>query len=151
MISLERFLLRTTMPLAAMLAIAGCGPGRPATVPVTGTVTLDGQPVAGASVMFSPAQSGHPASGRTDQSGNFTVRTFEPGDGALPGRHTVTVTLQKTAGMTADPDGLEGDVAPGGLQVEWIVPRKYASQKTSGLTVEVQRGMEPVRLELTSD
>lgn len=150
MISLRRLLRRSLMPLAALLAIAGCGPDRPAMVPVSGTVTLDGQPVVGASVMLSPAQGGRPASGRTGESGSFTVSTFEPGDGALLGRHTVTVTLQKTTGMTADPDGLEGDVAPGGLKVQWLVPQKYASQKTSGLTVEVQSGMEPLELRLSS-
>jgi hypothetical protein len=134
-----------------LLLFAGCGPSRPATVAVRGIVTLDGTPVAGGAVMFSPQSGGRPAEGVTDAEGNFTLKTFDPGDGALVGMHNVTVTLKETTGISADPDGLSGEVAPGGIQEKYIVPQRYSVPETSGLIVEVKRGMEPVKLALTSN
>ncbi len=144
------------LSLSVLIAIAasvlvGCGPDRPETMPVTGTVTLDGKPVAGAAVMLMPEAGGRPATAETDESGAFSVMTFEPGDGALLGKHAVTVTKKKVTGMLTDKDGLSGGVAPGGIQVEWLVPQKYSVPKTSGLTVEVKDGMPPLVLELKTN
>lgn len=132
------------------LLAAGCGPGRPATVPVRGAVTLDGKPVAGAQVMLMPQEGGRPAQGVTDDAGRFALETFAPGDGALPGRHAVTVTCRRVSGAAPDADGLEGAVAPGGPKVEWIVPQRYSDPKTSGLSAEVAPGMKPLELPLSS-
>ncbi|MDZ7616849.1 MAG: carboxypeptidase-like regulatory domain-containing protein [Patescibacteria group bacterium] len=135
---------------ASMLPVAGCGPSRPATIPVRGTVTLDGEPAAGAQVMLIPEDGGRPAEGTTDDSGRFNLRTFEASDGAQPGRHSVTVVSRRISGVNADADGLEGDVAPGGVKVEWLIPQRYSNPKSSGLTAEVAKGMEPLTLELQS-
>jgi hypothetical protein len=62
-------------------------------VPVSGYVTLDGKPLAGAAVQFHPASSGgRPAVGRTDEEGHFSLTTIKPEDGVLPGTYKVTVT-----------------------------------------------------------
>ncbi len=133
-------------------AVVGCGKGRPKTVPVTGTVTFDGKPVEGASVAFYPAEGGRPATGTTDAQGKFTLTTFESGDGALPGSYNVTVMKVSGGEATADEDSdteetLMGDM---GSEGESLLPPKYANVKSSGLTVEVKAGMEPVTLQLTS-
>jgi len=144
--------LGAILVLGSSGVLSGCGgSGRPETIPVSGTVTLDGKPVAGASVMFSPEPSGRPATGVTDEQGRFTLKTFEAGDGALVGKHTVTVALVKTTGFMADKDGLSGGIAPEGIREEWIVPKKFADPKTSGLSVEVASGMDDVKLDLTSN
>jgi hypothetical protein len=135
--------------LLCPLTLAGCGPSRPETVPVSGRVTLDGRPVEGATVMFSPEAEGRPATGTTDAEGNFTLKTFEPGDGALLGKHRVTVTKVESSGVQADRDGLSGEIEPGGIQRTWIVPQHYSRAESSGLTVEVQPGMQPVELQLS--
>jgi hypothetical protein len=59
-------------------------------------VTLDGKPVAGATVLFMPdGQDGsRPATGFTSSDGTFQLTTFNPDDGALPG--TYRVVIQKT-------------------------------------------------------
>lgn len=146
-----RHIFLTGLAVAAnVMLVAGCGPSRPATIPVSGTVTLDGKPAAGAQVMLIPEDGGRPAEGTTDDSGGFNLRTFEASDGALPGRHAVTVVSRRISGVNADADGLEGDVAPGGVKVEWLVPQRYSDPKTSGLTAEVVKGMEPLVLELQS-
>ena len=142
---------RSAAAVAAFsLLVAGCGPSRPTTIPVSGTVTLDGKPVAGAQVMLLPEEEGRPAQGTTDEAGEFTLGTFETADGALPGSHAVTVVARRISGVNADADGLEGDIAPGGVKVQWLVPQRYSDPKTSGLTVTVESGMDPMKLQLTS-
>ena len=118
-----------TLPYSLAVAIlaAGCGPSRPTTMPVEGVVTLDGEPVEGASVMFAPEDGGRPALGVTDKGGKFALKTFEPGDGALPGKHQVTVRKVEMSGIQADRDGLSGPAIPGKIQEMWITPKKYSN------------------------
>jgi len=150
---------RTWSTVIALLAVLilvvgtiGCGQGRPKTVPVSGTVTLDGQPVDGASVTFYPASGGRPAMGTTDAQGNFTLTTFEKGDGAIPGTYNVTVTKVAAGEASPDEQSDTGEALMGAEDTEGksLLPVKYSSVKTSGLTVEVKAGMEPVTLALQS-
>ena len=69
----------------------GCGSGRLATLPVTGTVTFRGQPVAGAAVNFL-SETGPAAWGSTDQQGRFQLTTFDTNDGAAAGSYGVTIS-----------------------------------------------------------
>jgi hypothetical protein len=62
--------------------------------PVTGTITLNGAPLASASVVFEPHGPGLGAAGFTDSSGQFVLRTYQPSDGAPAGDFVVIV--QKT-------------------------------------------------------
>ena len=137
--------------LVLTVLVIGCGPSRPQTVYVDGVVSLDGEPVEGAAVLFSPEE-GRPASGTTNAQGEFVLQTFKARDGAVLGTHNVTVTLKRVTGVGADPDGLSGEIAPGGMQVEWVVPKKYSSPDTSGLRIDVTSSIElPVRLNLISE
>ena len=133
-----------------VVSAVGCGPSRPKTVPVTGVVTLDGKAVEGASVMLAPQGEGRPALGMTDKEGKFALQTFESGDGAILGKHQLTVRKVLTTGVQADRDGLSGVMAPDGIRERWIIPKKYSNPKEWDRTVEVEPGMEPLKLELTS-
>lgn len=67
---------RGALSVLTLMALAGCNnnpANYPDTAPVTGTVTVDGQPLAGASLTFVPA-SGRPSSGTTDSSGKYWLR-----------------------------------------------------------------------------
>jgi len=142
----------TLLPIALLLVclVVGCGPSRPSTIPVTGTVTLNGTAVEGASVMLMPEGEGQAATGITDAEGEFSLKTYDPGDGARPGSYKVTVIKKETTGFLADQDGLSGGIAPEGVQEKWLTPQKYSSPDTSELTAEVKDGMQPLKLELTS-
>jgi hypothetical protein len=86
-------------------AIAGCSRIPADVVPVSGQVTLDGQPLAGATVTFQPIRS--PADekvvsggsvGYTDSAGRFELRLIDPDvPGAAIGKHTVTITTATTS------------------------------------------------------
>jgi hypothetical protein len=86
--------------LALVLTACGCGRG-PRTVPVSGQVKLDGQPLAGASVIFRPdskeKEPGPPSTGKTDAEGRFTLRTVDNQNGAVVGPHRVRVSLNVPA------------------------------------------------------
>ena len=134
--------------VAVLLGVFGCNRG-PQMAPVTGVVLLNGQPVDGAAVLFTPEAGGRPADGVTDKEGKFTLQTFEPGDGAVVGKHKVAIVGMRQTGVQATSDGLSGEVNESKVREVWFVPKTYSSPDTSGIEIEVKRGMEPVKLELT--
>jgi hypothetical protein len=109
---------------------AGCGSSDPnaiKAVPASGTVTFKGSPVDEGTIGFLP-EKGRAASG-TVKDGHFVLSTYGEGDGAIPGKHKVTVvaTRQKAA------SGKRGDEGA----VIYLVPQKYSDPDTSQLEVEV--------------
>lgn len=81
----------------ALLLGPGCGPGKFA--PVSGTVTMNGKPLAGATVIFSPVakagsiDAGPGSSGKTNEKGEYTLTSDTGRRGALVGKHRVSVSL----------------------------------------------------------
>lgn len=83
------------------LLVGGCGGSLPAVAPVKGLVTIDGQPLAGATVIFrtsEPVAGFGPlvATGKTGDDGRFTLTTRVDARRSLPGAavggHRVTVS-----------------------------------------------------------
>jgi hypothetical protein len=88
----------------AVLGAVGCG-GQAKTAKVEGTLTVDGRPLPGATVIFMPvAKGGRSASGRTDEDGNFKLTTFSTDDGALPGEYKVVVRVSEGSKETVGSD-----------------------------------------------
>ena len=77
----------------AILSFAGCGDSSIA--PVSGKVTVDGEPVEGIRLVFSPIQiegqenPGPWSSGLTNSAGEYTLVTRYKDSGAAVGQHTV--------------------------------------------------------------
>ncbi|WP_339735321.1 hypothetical protein [uncultured Gimesia sp.] len=113
---------------------------RPQTFPASGTVTFEGQPLEGATIIFR-SNSGQPqaAVGRSDQAGKFQLRTFEDGDGAIAGEHSVSITCVKTEGP---PEGTNLDEANVIIKEISLIPKKYGDPKKSGLTATVGSDQE---------
>ena len=149
-----RLLAGVSPMLFVLVLLSGCGSGRPEIVPVTGTVVWedDGTPIANASVMFTPAE-GRPSAGKTNEKGEFTLQSYDGQPGAIAGTHTVTVRRVETSGIKAEkPEGeeyaLSGEIDPSTYREKLTTPRKYGDPKTSDITINVEPGMEPVRIEL---
>ena len=83
---------------------AGCGQSGPKLYPASGTVTFEGKPVAGASVLFIP-QGGRPALATTDASGKYIIATS-----GKPGAElgTYTVTVAKAGGVSGEAPAMPG-------------------------------------------
>ena len=129
------------------MALVGCGStaSGPATIPVTGEVTLNGQPVAGADVAFMPKVEDAdytPAQAITDSAGRFeVVSLFDQGrttqTGMLPGAYRVSVTQLEQPSSSARPP-------------RNLLPEKYASPESSELSAEVDgEGENHLKFELS--
>lgn len=84
------------IPLLTLVSFAGCNGGHP-TKRVAGRVTFEGEaPPKAGEIFFAPLEpaagmQNRPAGGTFDKSGSFTLRTFEDGDGVLPGKYQVNI------------------------------------------------------------
>jgi hypothetical protein len=75
--------------LVLVCGVCGCGSGP---VKVSGVVVWDtGEPVANVRVLANPTKGGADAWADTDAEGKFSLTTFKPRDGAMPGEYKLTV------------------------------------------------------------
>ena len=91
-----------------MAAMLGCGDGEEY-VPVGGTVSLNGEPLPDAKLIFEPIGDesgiapGKPSYGRTDESGRYTlICPVAKEDGAAVGKHRVRIVTTKAAEYTPE-------------------------------------------------
>ncbi|MCA9064882.1 MAG: carboxypeptidase regulatory-like domain-containing protein [Planctomycetaceae bacterium] len=108
--------------------VAGCG-GRdlPDLASVTGTVEMDGKPLADATVMFIP-ESGRPSSGTTDSGGNYTMYYVDNVKGVVPGKCRVLISTGKPSLENED-----GEPTPGAPET---VPAEYNIDSTLSFEVK---------------
>lgn len=140
-----------------VLVLVGCprGGSGVSTAPVKGRVTLDGAPLPGATVTFSPkSPEGRTAAGMTNENGEFVLTTIRAGDGAVPGEYGVAISKPiATSGPVDDPRARGGTFDPREMAkireqaaagakagAGQAVPQRYTSPATSGLTAKVESG-----------
>ncbi|MFO7907481.1 MAG: hypothetical protein R6U98_32840 [Pirellulaceae bacterium] len=95
------------------LTLAGCGASSVETVPVSGTVTVDGEPAESIMVNFQPAEgtTGPGSVGVTSADGTYSLETVgsDSKPGAVVGKHTVSLAYKdpdedSTVDYQPDPD-----------------------------------------------
>ena len=122
-----RFLFSTFL-----ICLVGCGRRGDgfAYQPVSGVVTVDGNPAVNLTVAFAPQgislESGRPSIGLTDSEGRYVAKTLDGVDGAAVGEHLISITAEQL-----DPDTHEV------IQPETI-PVRYNDK--SGLRLTVTSG-----------
>jgi hypothetical protein len=118
--------------------LSGCGGSGVEVAPVSGRVTLDGAPLAGARICFQPeASGGSPSYAASDSDGNYVMGYNRDQQGALIGWHTVSV-------VRGGNNDSNSNLKPQAL------PTRYNT--ASELRKEVKRGEDNVvHLELTTD
>jgi hypothetical protein len=136
----DKWTMRSQFFFVAVLVCAGCGSQR--TSSVEGVVTLDGKPVADASVQFVAQGKGRDATGQTDASGNFTMSTFQPRDGMVPGTYKVVIsppmgTVDPGQYASADDAMSAAAKAPPKKDAASGFPQKYTRADQTPLTQEV--------------
>lgn len=133
----------------ALTVFAGCGNADKAAkfdlTPVSGTVTLDGKPLADADLGFS-YQDVSPAgffgsAARTDSQGRYELRTGEK-VGTLTGHHRVVVSrVVARSGATIKPEeGLDLAQLSAAGEVTQTIPVKYTDAATTDLLATVEKG-----------
>ena len=110
-----------------VVACIGCGPGGPEIAPVQGTVTMDGDPLPNASVVFVP-ENGRPAGATTDSQGRYKLTFSEGREGAMLGKHKVRIS---TASDPSETPG--GEPIPGTPET---IPMKYNALTELEFTVK---------------
>jgi|EndMetStandDraft_8_1072994.scaffolds.fasta_scaffold1016986_1 hypothetical protein len=125
----------------ALLSLLSLGCSGPNAASVSGSVTLDGQPLTTGMVSFYPdGGNGAPASGSIDASGNYSLSTGTD-VGLAPGKYVAIVVATKDPPQPYDKTGAEIPPIP-------ITPGKYANTNTSDLHVEVKAGRNTIPLAL---
>ena len=123
--------------LPAVAALAGCGGAGNKVAMVTGTVTLNGKPLADAMVEFVPiGGTGSTAFGRTDDNGAYKMEYSRDQSGVFVGKYEVHIT---TADVYVDENEKQ-------IRVPEKVPARYNSD--TELTCEVKPGSNTLDFDL---
>jgi hypothetical protein len=131
------------LAFAGAIAVFAFGSGckqTPRVVPVAGKVLYNGKPLPFGSVMFQPDQ-GQAAVGDIQADGSFKLSSYGPDDGAVPGKHKVSVSCY---------EGHRPGKASGDSLGKLLIPLKYTRFGSSGLSAEVKDtpGKEPQEIVL---
>ncbi|MDR0705111.1 MAG: carboxypeptidase-like regulatory domain-containing protein [Planctomycetaceae bacterium] len=123
--------------LVFMTLLTGCAKQSPYdTEFVSGKVLVDGEPMQGISIIFSPVHpnEGHAAGGITDAKGQYKLSTagLDIGSGAVAGTYNVTFRKIEIVGNDLSMEEAE-EKYPNGLPVIYHVPKKYENPKTAGI------------------
>ena len=150
------------LPLALfslLLTVAGCSAnneidyGKVKLVSVSGTVTLDGQPLGGAVISFDDPTTGNFSFARTNSSGSYTLQFDSSVDGVTPGKKTVQIsTVRNILGLRGEEGVEEGEASTEGQKSEAKkeqVPECY--NKKTKLEVEVTPDKTTFNFDLKSD
>jgi hypothetical protein len=135
-----------------MIALVG-GCSKEVLVPVEGRVTLDDQPVEGASITFMPQSAGmQPATAGSDADGRFRLETREK-PGAMPGLYKVVVSKHETPQKPPGASPNEMPLVTNGARPnpKSLLPAQYGALTNTPLQVEVPKeGTSSVHLEMKS-
>lgn len=149
------------LSLSVLLAASiGCSPtnsidyGKVELVSVSGTVTLDGSPLAGAVITFDNTEMGTFSFARTDSAGKYALQFDSEKKGVTPGRKVVQISTTRTVLGLPGEEGVEegesssesGEKKP---KEKDKVPACY--NKESKLTVEVTSSSGTINFDLKSD
>lgn len=127
-----------SLPICMMLAVCslplttGCNGSNRDRVPVSGIVTIDGEPLTYGTIRLLPVGEGRPAFANIDSQGRFDF-----------GERGVRVGLNRVEIMAAEQLGDTG--------YKWHAPQKYNNVATSGLEENIEKATDNLHIELTWD
>ena len=129
-----------------LLVFVGCsgsgGEDRQATAKVHGKVTFNGEPLPTGRIHFVPTGGGPTASGEIGEDGTYRLSTYGNGDGAVVGSHKVMISAERDMSNVLPED-------PEASQEPSLIPVKYNSEQSSGLTADVTEGGNEIDFDLT--
>jgi hypothetical protein len=141
-----------TLPVLTLFAaccVAGCS-GGPKMAEVSGTVRLNGKPMAKVMVEFVPdARTGKRSTGTTDQNGLYTLVCDDQRPGAIVGPHRVLLHDLAIFGDKVMGRKWESVGTPGGPPaIKSRIPSSYESTTHTPLKKEVKDGPQTIDLDV---
>lgn len=125
---------------------SGCKPSGPELREVTGTVTVNGKPVAGAVLTFVPAAGGSPSYGATDHEGKYRLAFTDTKFGAMVGEHDVEIAVNKLSAAERAEMKAQGMEVP---DQQASIPKKY--REKGALKATVERKANVIDFPMTTD
>ena len=127
-------LFHASVLVVLVCLLSGCG-NKYGTTAVSGSVTLDGKPLKGATVIFYPTEGGRANStSKTNDDGEYKLNYTHDSEGAVPGSYKVLISKIKIVNDH---------------EVETL-PLRYNSDSSTVVEV-VKRGKNQFKFELTSE
>lgn len=148
-----------TLVSVLLVFIAGClggesGPPLPETVPVKGVISMDGEPLTNAQILFHPVgtTTGPGSHGGSDENGNFELKTGSGTsvvEGAAPGEYKVTVS--RMVGPDGNPITRDPEKPPAMQMGRESLPIQYTGVDRTPLKVTIPEGGGEVKLEVKTE
>ena len=139
--------------LGLLVAFPACGSKHIKTEGVSGVVTLDGEPLAGASVKFVPLDgTGSESVGTTNEKGEYKLQTLlgAADAGTTPGKYGVCFECFEEVETGNTIMNADDEEVPETEAVN-ILPKRYALPDTSGFEAEVVKGDNTFNFDLASE
>ena len=143
--------VRSLLALSASCLVTGCSKANPdyaeSMVDVLGTVTLDGEPLAGAMLTFIATEGpSRTTAATTGPAGAYSLKTSDVGTGVVPGSYLVVIN------KFVQPDGspVPQDTPPMDVGATDIIPEMYSSFAMPTLSAEVTSDGGLIDFDLTS-
>ena len=140
--------LMALVAFVGLLSISGCG-GNSDLGSVTGTVTVDGEPINYAFVTFMPT-TGRASIGNTDSNGVYKLIYVIGQEGALIGNHKVIITtaVKKEPAYNEGGNDNKDPVRIKGRKE--LLPKENCDRNHTELTATVESGNNEINFDLTS-
>jgi hypothetical protein len=120
--------------LIGSLITTGCGrSGDSETVPVAGTIIVDGRPAGYASIQFLPVEHtlGNGGGAITDANGRYSIVTPKKTNGLAPGKYKITISRRLNKdGSPADPK-----IPPADSAAAESLPKKFSDRDQTTLFI----------------
>ncbi|MCL2623484.1 MAG: hypothetical protein FWD31_07445 [Planctomycetaceae bacterium] len=141
-----KYYLGIVLLVTAVAMTAGCGPKRPPTAKVNGTVTYQGKPLATGTIIFE-VDDARPATGKIVDGNIVDVTTFDKNDGVSIGLAKIAIVareeVEEIIADTGDPSAARRPPANYmGIGGRLILPPHYGNPSTSQLTATIEKGKE---------
>jgi hypothetical protein len=142
--------------------LAGCGESKLGVVPVSGTLTIDGQPADKIEITLAPVDTALPVATGLVQAGSFELFSGIQGEsGAVPGKYKVVLAVRQAtteeetraryeAASKARSGGGGGSPNPQAATTELPFASKYTSSATSDKEVEITKGKNNLVIDVSS-
>jgi hypothetical protein len=163
---------RLWLGFPAALVVLGCGDtgGLPPRVRISGMVTYNGKPLERGTISFTPVDAKGRGAGGSIAEGRYSLTTQDQDDGALPGKYRVSILAREAGDVskvdlkikktregrtTEDEKKAMAAVFPqkaaarAAAAAKSLIPARYGSPETSGLTYEVKDASSKADFPLT--